>query len=262
MGMKLLSPCFFLLSVFTILYTANCAVIPKGQADGEKSVQGASKTYLNRFMQAFIASIYVIIISELGDKTFFIAAIMSIDHSRKIVYAGAMSALVTMTVLSALMGYATEILPRIYTYYLSGILFLLFGLKMLKEAYYMRSEDSKEEYKEVEEQLSGPSTSCVRLKAVLRGLLSPIFAEAFVMTFLAEWGDRSQITTIVLAAREDVFGVIMGGCFGHALCTGLAVLAGRIVAQRIPVKWLTYIGGVTFLLFGIATFVIHPDVSK
>lgn len=31
---------------------------------------------------------------------------------------------------------------------------------------------------------------------------SPIFIQAFVLTFLAEWGDRSQITTIALAAAH------------------------------------------------------------
>lgn len=33
-------------------------------------------------------------------------------------------------------------------------------------------------------------------------LFSAVFIEAFVLTFLAEWGDRSQIATIILAARE------------------------------------------------------------
>jgi hypothetical protein len=34
-----------------------------------------------------------------------------------------------------------------------------------------------------------------------RAVLSPVFAEAFVLTFLAEWGDRSQIATI--GASDD-----------------------------------------------------------
>ncbi len=33
-------------------------------------------------------------------------------------------------------------------------------------------------------------------------MFSRIFVQAFTLTFLAEWGDRSQLTTIILAARE------------------------------------------------------------
>ncbi len=52
------------------------------------------------FIHAFVASISVILVSEIGDKTFFIAAIMSMRHSRLTVYIGAMSALGIMTVMS------------------------------------------------------------------------------------------------------------------------------------------------------------------
>lgn len=41
-----------------------------------------------------------------------------------------------------------------------------------------------------------------RIKRKLMQFVSLIFIETFTMTFLAEWGDRSQISTIVLAARE------------------------------------------------------------
>ena len=34
------------------------------------------------------------------------------------------------------------------------------------------------------------------------GIFSPVLIQSFTLTFLAEWGDRSQITTIVLAASE------------------------------------------------------------
>ena len=56
------------------------------------------------FFSAFIASFLLILGSEVGDKTFFIAAIMSMKHSHTIVFGGAISALILMTALSAGLG--------------------------------------------------------------------------------------------------------------------------------------------------------------
>ncbi|CAL8098000.1 unnamed protein product [Calicophoron daubneyi] len=244
----------------------------------EKVVDLSSSPAWDRFLSGLWASLYVIIISELGDKTFFIAAIMSMQHSRCLVYAGAIGALATMTVLSALMGYATVVIPRKFTFYCSGVLFLLFGLKMLYEAYHMSSADVQEDYEEVKQGLTktsiqdpelgriGPSASPpglrVRVREFFKRAFSPVLAESFILTFLAEWGDRSQLTTIVLAATKSASGVIVGGVLGHMLCTGLAVLMGRCIAQRIPVRWITVIGGITFLFFAAFTFVGDPDSNS
>lgn len=224
------------------------------------------------FLHAFIASLSVIIVSELGDKTFFIAAIMAMRHSRLTVFSGALGALGLMTVLSALLGYATTIIPKKVTYYVSSILFAVFGLKMLKEGYEMSPDEGQEEYEEVqadlkkrEEELEKENrpvedieTGIIRSpgRRWFHGILGTIFLQAFTLTFLAEWGDRSQITTIVLAAREDVIGVIIGGTLGHAICTGIAVLGGRIVAQKISVRTVTLIGGVVFLVFALSAFLL------
>lgn len=234
--------------------------------------------FSDNFIGGLLASLYVIIISELGDKTFFIAAVMSMQHPRCSVYTGAMSALATMTVLSAILGYATNVIPRVFTFYCSGILFLVFGVKMLYDAYRMSPMCVQEDYDEVKLKLSqspidletgrtsnlpySSSSLRVRLKDDLQRIFSPVLLESFILTFLAEWGDRSQITTIALAATKSVPGVIAGGVLGHALCTGLAVLVGRFVAQRIPVKWLTYVGGATFLLFAVFTFLGNPDSNS
>jgi hypothetical protein len=57
------------------------------------------------FIHAFIASLSVIIVSELGDKTFFIAAIMAMRHPRLTVFLGAITALGLMTILSGKFPY-------------------------------------------------------------------------------------------------------------------------------------------------------------
>lgn len=134
---------FFLIIVAfcAFLKITNAGVIPFENsvvADSKNSSSEILPTYAsNRFLHGLLASLYVIVISELGDKTFFIAAILSIDHPRLVVYTGAMAALATMTVLSALVGHATEVIPRIYTFYMSGFLFIIFGLKMLKDGNYL-----------------------------------------------------------------------------------------------------------------------------
>lgn len=82
------------------------------------------------------------------------------------------------------------------------------------------------------------------------------------MTFLAEWGDRSQLATIVLAARENVSAVVIAGIIGHAICTGLAVLGGRFIAQKISVRTVTLIGGVVFLLFAVTALFMDPEETE
>jgi Ca2+/H+ antiporter, TMEM165/GDT1 family len=47
----------------------------------------------------------MIIISEIGDKTFLIAALMAMSHPRGVVFAGAFGSLLVMSVLSAALGH-------------------------------------------------------------------------------------------------------------------------------------------------------------
>lgn len=113
------------------------------------NVDETSKAASFSFIHAFFASLSVIVVSEIGDKTFFIAAIMAMKHPRCTIYVGAMLALGLMTLLSALLGnILTKLIPRTYTYYASSVLFALFGLKMLREGWQMDASDASEEYEE------------------------------------------------------------------------------------------------------------------
>lgn len=97
------------------------------------------------------------------------------------------------------------------------------------------------------------------LKSLALLLVSRVFLQALTMTFLAEWGDRSQLATIVLAAREDVVAVIIAGLLGHFICTGLAVLGGKMIATKISVRNVTIAGGVVFLIFAATAFFMDPN---
>ena len=80
------------------------AVVPIGS--GERSPNSSANKDDNKkaedinFMNAFVAALSMIIVTELGDKTFFIAAIMAMNHARLIVFGGAMIALAIMHVVS------------------------------------------------------------------------------------------------------------------------------------------------------------------
>jgi len=84
----------------------------------------------------------------------------------------------------------------------------------------------------------------------------PVFTHSFSITFLAEWGDRSQIATIAMAAAQNPFGVCLGAMVGHALCTGLAVVGGRMLASRISERTVAFVGGLLFLIFAVHSLVV------
>lgn len=56
-------------------------------------------------------------------------------------------------IILVMFGYAATIIPRVYTYYISTALFALFGLKMLKDGYYMSPNEGQEELEEVQSDL-------------------------------------------------------------------------------------------------------------
>lgn len=186
-------------------------------------------------------SFAMIIATELGDRTFFIAALLAMRHDRRSVFFGAAGALAAMTALSAAIGLVLpSMLSRRYTHWASTLLFLYFGLKNIYDAVQMVRKGEgvgpSDELDEVEESLKESKPRSVAM-------------QAFMLTFLAEWGDKSQISTIALAANKEAIGVTVGGMAGHCCCTGLAVVGGRLLASRISERIVVACAGVLFLLF-------------
>ncbi|KAL7408992.1 hypothetical protein BDY24DRAFT_404791 [Mrakia frigida] len=242
--------------------------------------------------QAFL----MIVVSEIGDKTFLIAAILASRQPRLTVFAGAFGSLIVMSILSAAMGRVIGLVPKQWTQYAAAVLFLVFGLRMLQEGFQLSNDSDKmaEEIREVEEELesssiplsdleegnaprpSSPNPSSGRPRSasdakdnkdtgralslsekgknLMAMVASPVFAQAFVLTFLGEWGDRSQIATIALAAAHNLYVIAFGTILGHGLCTAGAVIGGRWLSTKISVKYITLIGASLFLIFAVLYF--------
>ncbi|OKH50322.1 hypothetical protein NIES2101_19840 [Calothrix sp. HK-06] len=197
-------------------------------------------------LTAFTAGLMLITISELGDKTFFIAVILSMRHSRKLVFVGVIGALAAMTILSVAIGQLIAFLPKIYTHYASIGLFLFFGIKLLYDASRMTAKTDGKVVQEAEKAIDVSENNLKNSNTNLAILL-----ESFILTFLAEWGDRTQIATVTLAASNNATGVTVGAIIGHAICTIIAVLGGRLIAGRISERMVTAIGGFLFLIFAV-----------
>lgn len=197
-------------------------------------------------LTAFTAGLLLITVSELGDKTFFIAVILAMKHPRRLVFVGAFAALAAMTILSVLLGQAASFLPKTYIHYAEVALFLGFGVKLLYEASQLPATVDGTQADEAMETVKEAELKNRRKKTSLGVIL-----EAFVLTFMAEWGDRTQIATIALAASNSALGVTAGAILGHGICAAIAVIGGRLIAGRISERMVTAIGGGLFLLFGV-----------
>jgi putative Ca2+/H+ antiporter (TMEM165/GDT1 family) len=202
------------------------------------------------FYQAFS----LVFVSEIGDKTFFIAGLLAMKTSRLISFVGSIAALSAMTVVSVVLGQVFHAVPSGFA---DGVplddiaavaAFTFFGLKTLKEAFDMEEGESAmdEELADAEEAVS---TSRTITEVTRWGQIASIFG----LVFAAEFGDRSFLSTIALSAAQNPISVGGGAIAAHAVATGIAVSGGAYVSKYISEKVIGIIGGTLFLIFAVTT---------
>lgn len=209
----------------------------------------------------FASAFLLIFFSELGDKTFFIAALLAARNSAAVVFAGTFGALAAMTVISVALGrtfhYVDDILPFRFgdsDLPLDDIaavcLLVYFGVSTLVDAASSDGQKTEEEQKEAEIAVSDFSGDGAGILAAASTIVS-----TFALVFVAEWGDKSFFSTIALAAASSPLGVIGGATAGHAAATLLAVLGGSLLGTFLSEKIIAYVGGSLFLVFAAITLV-------
>lgn len=210
------------------------------------------------FYQAFS----LVFLSEIGDKTFFIAGLLAMKTSRWISFVGSIGALAVMTILSVLIGQIFHAVPAGIA---DGIplddicavaAFLFFGVKILSEALAMDSGSDAEGAAPsmMEEELQEAKETVQETDTLNRTTIAQI-STIFALVFAAELGDRSFISTIALSAAQAPVAVALGAIAAHAVATGVAVASGAVVAKYLSERVIGIIGGSLFLVFAVTTAV-------
>ena len=85
-----------------------------------------------------------------------------------------------------------------------------------------------------------------------------VFGATFILFFLAEIGDKTQIATVALAARYDsILWVTIGTTLGMMIANAPAVFIGDKLADKLPISLIHKIGAAIFLVVGISALVQH-----
>ena len=174
------------------------------------------------------ASFLLIALAEFGDKSQLVCMTLAARHRGMPIILGATAAFAILNLLAVLFGAAVAAwLPEWVVTAAVAILFASFGISALR---------FEEEY-DNEEIAEKPGNG--------------IFLTTFLMIFLAEFGDKTQIAVAGMGSTVDVTAIWVGATLALTCTTILGVVAGRRWLNRLPLKWIHRISGTFFLLLAL-----------
>ncbi|WP_307854243.1 TMEM165/GDT1 family protein [Nocardioides palaemonis] len=182
-----------------------------------------------------------IFVVELPDKTFIATLVMSTKMRPLLVWVGVGLAFLVQTGVAVGVGKAASFLPEQLIHSVAALMFVIGAIILFREA---RSADAEESEQE-EEYAAKSDATAHGLKVVLT---------SFLVLFAAEWGDLSQLLTISLVAKYDDPVSVFIGAWGALLAvSGLAVIVGRLLLQRVRLSVLHYVGATVCVLMAALT---------
>src|SRR5574343_428241 len=174
------------------------------------------------------ATFLLIALAEFGDKSQLVCMTLAARHRGMPVVAGAIAAFAVLNLLAVLFGAAVAAwLPEWVVTAAVGVLFAFFGIQSL------RFEEDEDD--DAVEEKPGHG----------------IFATTFLMIFLAEFGDKTQIAVAGMGSTAAPAATWTGATLALATTSVLGVFAGRRLLNRLPLQWIHRISGVFFLILAL-----------
>ncbi|MFF9687665.1 TMEM165/GDT1 family protein [Streptomyces sp. NPDC014623] len=179
---------------------------------------------------AIVTAFGLIFLAELPDKTMFASLAMGTRMRPLYVWFGTSSAFIVHVAIAVGAGGLIGLLPDWTVKLVSAALFAFGAFMLLRGG--GGDDDEGEEIKTV----TG---------------FWPVYSTAFMAVFISEWGDLTQITTANLAASNGAWPTAVGAAAALMSVSALALLAGRFIAKRVPLKTVQRIGGLCMLALAV-----------
>lgn len=82
-----------------------------------------------------------------------------------------------------------------------------------------------------------------------------LLGTVFATVFIAELGDKTQLATLLFAAREgaSLLTVFVAASLALVLASAIGVVAGGLISSYLDPKYLSWLAGAAFILVGIWT---------
>ena len=183
----------------------------------------------NDAMEAFLVSTGIVALAEMGDKTQLLALILAVRFRKPvpIVLGIFVATIVNHGLAGALGAWLTQVIgPDILRWVLSA--------SFIAMAVWMLIPDTIDDEEQEQEPRWG------------------VFGTTVVAFFLAEMGDKTQIATVMLAARFDAYyGVVAGTTLGMMVANVPVVYLGERMTRLVPMRVVHIVSALVFAVLGV-----------
>lgn len=183
-------------------------------------------------MTPFLASLAVVALAELGDKSQILILAFTTRFRPLVVAAGITAAAAVMQLLAVAAGeLASLAIPLRPLQVLAGLSFIIYGLWTIRGGHQPADRE-------------------------VAGRYGAFFTVALAF-FLAELGDKTQLATVSLATQYGApVWVWLGATAGILAANGLAIVAGSTVLRKLPYGVIQWAAAAVFFFFGAAALIM------
>lgn len=196
-----------------------------------------------------LSALVLIVPVELPDKTFVATLVLATRYRPLLVWIGVGAAFAVQTLVAVTAGGLLARLPHRPITAVAAVLFLTGAVLLWRGASHADEHEA-----EAEEEFAGRVTRDVTgLRAV---------GASFVVLFLAEWGDLSQLLTAGMVVRtQQPVSVFVGAWLGLLLVSGLGAVLGRVLLARVRLGTIQRVGAGVCLLLAVLSGLQASGVS-